>query len=107
MRESESELALLRRGNQADWDGRSAGAAYHRSHADVCRVVAAAGDVEYVDPDVARVGAAVDLIYECLQVSDNRDGSACRGEAAGGGARGVDNRNCHDGAAGRDKMPIL
>ena len=56
----------LGRGNQADGDGRSAGATDHGSYAAVGRVIAAAGDVEYMDLDIARVGTTVNLVYECL-----------------------------------------
>jgi hypothetical protein len=88
--------------NQANGDGRSARVADDGSYAVVCRVVASARDIEYRDLDIAPIvggSAAVNLIYECLHISVNRDVSAGGGNPA---RRRVDDWNGDDRGAGSD-----
>ena len=50
-----------------------------------------------------RVRAAMHLIYERLQVANNRDVSSINRE----GAPNVDNRNSNNRVTGRDKIAVL
>ena len=88
---------LLRRRNQADGDGRGAGAADNGVRAVVGW--AAAGDIEDGDVDAARgwsadhAGDSIDLVDECLEISDYGyiagDWRKCTGV-------GIDDGNGHD-----------